>query len=122
MTQNANLPPYDVPFLGPNGKITQAWWIFLLQIFNRTGGSNGQGNIGAVVPVAVGISPFIYKAASGGVAMISAGGISKLEYTRDGNTWYQTGMFRGAFPMAKGDALRITHIAAPSMIFAPNGL
>lgn len=122
MTQNANLPLYDVPFLGPDGKLTEAWWIFLLQLFNRSGGSSGTGNIGRVVPVTVGISPFIYKAPSNGVAMISAGGISNLEYTRGGVTWYQTGMFRGAFPMAQGDALRITHVAAPSMIFAPNGL
>lgn len=38
MTTNANMPNPAVPFLDGSGRISQAWWAFLLALFNRSGG------------------------------------------------------------------------------------
>lgn len=38
---NANIPLPNAPLLRPDGRIAEVWWRFFLQLFNRTGGSNG---------------------------------------------------------------------------------
>ncbi|MBC8642132.1 hypothetical protein IAG25_35595 [Caballeronia sp. EK] len=40
-------PPYEVPFLGPDGRVNRVWWDFLLTIFNRTG-ANAGGDLSAL--------------------------------------------------------------------------
>lgn len=37
-TGNTNIPNPGVPFLDQGGRISQAWWAFLLALFQRTGG------------------------------------------------------------------------------------
>lgn len=36
-----NVPLADVPFVDRNGNITETWFIFLVQLFRRTGGQGG---------------------------------------------------------------------------------
>jgi hypothetical protein len=42
----ANVPLINSPFVDKNGNITEAWFIFLVQLFRRTGGTGGgDGNL-----------------------------------------------------------------------------
>jgi hypothetical protein len=36
-----SIPLAQAPFLGPNGRVTEPWWRFLLTLYNRTGQSEG---------------------------------------------------------------------------------
>jgi hypothetical protein len=51
--------------------------------------------------------------------MISGGGISKLEFSRDGVTYYDTGSYYGMFTLSPFDQLRVTYVSAPNMTFIP---
>lgn len=49
---NANIPPPNVPFIDGTGRVNPVWWMFLLQLFRRTGdqsGGDGQLTIGDVL-------------------------------------------------------------------------
>lgn len=41
MDVRANIPDFNTPILGPDGRVNEIWWRFLLQLFNRTGGEQG---------------------------------------------------------------------------------
>lgn len=38
-----NVPLINVPFVDKNGNVTEAWFLFLVQLFRRTGGTSGGG-------------------------------------------------------------------------------
>ncbi|WP_186099776.1 hypothetical protein [Burkholderia gladioli] len=49
---NANIPPPNVPFIDSTGRVNPVWWMFLLQLFRRTGdqsGGDGQLTIGDIL-------------------------------------------------------------------------
>lgn len=69
--------------------------------------------------VTIGTSPFTYQAASIGMTLVSGGGVSAMEFSRDGTNFYPTGSFYGAFPLRKADRLRITYTDAPTVTFIP---
>lgn len=52
-------------------------------------------------------------------AVISGGGVSNLEFSRDGTNWYSTGSFYGAFALSSNDRLRITYSVAPTVTLIP---
>lgn len=54
-TGNTNIPNPAVPFLDNGGRISQAWWAFLLAIFQRTGG----GGTPTPTPTPVDLTPLI---------------------------------------------------------------
>jgi hypothetical protein len=37
----ANIPLINVPFVTPDGRVSEAWFMFLIQLFRRTGGTSG---------------------------------------------------------------------------------
>lgn len=37
----ADVPLINVPFVGPDGRVSEAWFMFLIQMFRRTGGAAG---------------------------------------------------------------------------------
>lgn len=37
----ADVPLINVPFVRPDGRVNEAWFLFLLQLFRRTGGTSG---------------------------------------------------------------------------------
>jgi ribosomal protein L5 len=37
----ADVPLINVPFVTPDGRVSEAWFMFLIQLFRRTGGSGG---------------------------------------------------------------------------------
>lgn len=41
MDVRSNIPDFGTPIIGADGRISEVWWRFLLQLFNRTGGATG---------------------------------------------------------------------------------
>lgn len=37
----ANIPLINVPFVTPDGRVSEAWFMFLIQLFRRSGGTSG---------------------------------------------------------------------------------
>lgn len=77
----------------------------------------------SVLPYAltVGASPYTYVNSTGAPVdvSISGGGISKLQFTRNGSSFYSTGSFYGMFTLSPWDALKVTYVAAPTMVVIP---
>lgn len=77
----------------------------------------------ATLPTAISVtaSPFTYSNATGGNVdvIVSGGGISLLEFSRDGTTFYSTGSFYGMFSLSPYDRLRATYVSAPTMTLVP---
>lgn len=67
--------------------------------------------------ISVGASPFLYTNSTGNNVdvMISGGGISFLEFSRNGSTFYDTGSYYGMFGLSPADMLRVTYVSAPVM-------
>lgn len=91
---------------------------------------NGAGSItvglaqptpGPLTPITVGASPFTYKNTTQYAVdvMISGGGISKLLFTRDGTTFYNTGSYYGMFTLSPNDQLKVYYVTAPTMTLIP---
>lgn len=76
-----------------------------------------------VLPRAITVtaSPFTYINQTGGDVdvLVSGGGISLLEFSRDGTTFYSTGSFYGMFSLSPYDRLRATYVSAPTMTLVP---
>jgi hypothetical protein len=51
--------------------------------------------------------------------MVSGGGVSKLEFSRDGTTYYNTGSYYGMFTLSPSDMLRVTYTQAPILTLIP---
>lgn len=68
-------------------------------------------------------SPFTYQNTAGYTLDIlmggNIGGVVKLEFSRDGATWYETGSFYGQFTLSPYDSIRITYVAAPIVTGIP---
>lgn len=71
--------------------------------------------------ISVTASPFTYINQTGGNAdvIVSGGGISLLEFSRNGSTFFSTGSFYGMFTLSPYDRLRVTYSAAPTMTLVP---
>lgn len=126
--------PFQGDLLDENGNITQQWRLFFQGMYTRLGGQNAPSNAalgtvvnsltdppGPVIPVIVGASPFTYKAPKRGALVISGGGLTMVEVTRDGVTFYNTGSFRGMFALSINDSIRVKYLtaSAPLMTFFP---
>ena len=79
----------------------------------------GAANLPSAITVTA--SPFTYQNTSGFPAdvLVSGGGISALDLSRDGTTWYNAGAFYGAIPLSPNDQMRVTYVAAPTMTLVP---
>lgn len=97
--------------------IDRTWYRYFLSLFQATG--SGQAGGGPPVAVTPTPSPFTYTATASGTLIISDGGISNVEFSRNGTTFYTTGSFRGMFPLSNGDRMRVTYQSAPTMTFVP---
>jgi hypothetical protein len=71
--------------------------------------------------ITVTASPFTYINQTGGDVdvIVSGGGISLLEFSRNGATFYSTGSFYGMFSLSPYDRLRATYVSAPTMTLVP---
>jgi hypothetical protein len=94
-------------------------WRFLYDLFQASGSGTASG--GPETVITVGASPFVYTASQRGAMLVSDGGLTNVEISRDaGITYRTTGSFRGMFPMTTNDLLRVTYqVSAPHMTFYP---
>lgn len=79
----------------------------------------GAANLPSAITVTA--SPFTYQNTSGFPVdvLVSGGGVSALDISRDGTTWYSAGSFYGATTLSPNDQLRVTYVAAPTMTLVP---
>ncbi len=86
-----------------------------------TTAASGTSSLGAPATITVTSSPFTYQNTTSSPAdvFVSGGGVSLLEFSRDGVAWYNTGSFYGAVLLSPNDRLRATYTAAPSMTLVP---
>lgn len=143
-----NIPSDRVPFIDERtGLVSRVWYRFLLRLFDLTGGGSGAVSISdlqvAPPPVTIdeisliikdgsdnppfGItltgSPFTYQNIESYPVDIlvggSIGGVTNLEFSRDGLTWFGTGSFYGQITLSPFDYLRITYTSAPTVTGIP---
>jgi hypothetical protein len=71
--------------------------------------------------ITVGASPFTYT--NNEVydidVIVQSGTVSLIEFSRDGTTWYTTGLIVGMFNLSKSDRLRVTYTVLPTMTMIP---
>jgi len=98
------------------GLISREWYRFLLNVYTKASDSTDEPTT-----LTVGPSPFTYKNELGSPVdvMVSGGGISKLQFTRNGSSFYSTGSFYGMFTLSPGDAIKVFYVAAPTMVVIP---
>lgn len=103
------------------GLISRDWYRFFFNLFTVAGGGALPGYTNPPAIVSVGGSPFSYanSAAYDVDILISGGGVEKLEYSRDGLIYYDTGSYYGMFTLSPGDRIRMTYLTAPSLTLIP---
>ena len=81
-----------------------------------------QSTAGAVSNIVLTGSPFLYTNNLGAIAdvLVSGGGVSLLEFSRDGVVFYNTGVFYGMFELSPLDELRVTYVTPiPTLTLIP---
>lgn len=111
MTQLNRMPTYAEK-LGTNGETTRGWYSFWLGLLQ------GQP-AGPVAAITVGASPYTYVATLGGTVIVDGGTVSEIDFSRDGVTFYNTGVTAGMLPVSQGDQLVVTWSGKPTMTFVP---
>lgn len=71
--------------------------------------------------IVLGPSPYTYINNTGYPAdvIVSGGGVSLLEFSRNGVTFFSTGSFYGMFTLSPYDRLRVTYLTPPNMTLVP---
>lgn len=71
--------------------------------------------------IVLGPSPYTYINNTGYPAdvIVSGGGVSLLEFSRNGVTFFSTGSFYGMFTLSPYDRLRVTYLTPPHMTLIP---
>lgn len=71
--------------------------------------------------IVLGPSPYTYINNTGYPAdiIVSGGGVSLLEFSRNGATFFSTGSFYGMFTLSPYDRLRVTYQTPPQMTLVP---
>lgn len=136
-------PNLDAPIANPDGTLTIPWYLFLISLWQKLGGSTVPTTAGVltsatpggkaqVVPTS-GVSPFQYQALEGGQFLVTwpyetvpqfsreAGG-EAIEFSRDnGTTWYLVGSAPRMIGLSTNDLVRVTWYTPgpPMMVFFP---
>lgn len=120
MTSLSQPPSQTQKIVDSTGNLTIPWYRWFYTVAQQAWVGGGGGNGGAASAVPVGTSPFDYTASLAGTIILSGGGITALEMSRDGATYIEIGAFRAPVPMSAGDILRVTWTqTAPAMTFFP---
>lgn len=117
MLNVTNIPAPRVGLTDGAGNISREWYRFFQNIFLLTGSGQRNPSLQNPTTVTVGVSPFSYTNESGGPLelVVSGGGVSKMEISRDQTTYINTGSYYGMFTLAPEDVIRITYVAAPTI-------
>ena len=101
------MPAPNFPAIEPgSGIFTTPWTLYLKQFSVQPG---------PIVAVAVGASPFAYKAAANGSIIITGGTVSSITLTRS-TTTIAVGT---PLAVANKDLVTITYTVAPTVSFVP---
>ena len=114
----SELPAASLPLTGAElVPITQTGATKKVTVGNLISGASATAP-SAITPTG---SPFTYQnaAALAVDVIVSGGGVSALELSRDGSTFYSTGTFYGLFSLSPGYRLRVTYVSAPTMTLVP---
>ena len=119
MLNVTNIPSARVEFIDPKTNlVSRAWYRFFFNLFVLSG--SGQP---AAAPTGITLtgSPFTYVNTSDLLVdvMISGGGMTNLEFSRDGVTFFNTGSYYGMFGLSPGDQLRATYVSPPTITLVP---
>jgi len=136
-----NIPSDRVPFIDERtGLVSRTWYRFLLRLFDITSAGDNAFTIQSILsgpPIITPVSfssspvfgitltgsPFTYQNLSEYTVDVlvggDIGGVTNLEFSRDGVTWYVTGSFYGQFTLSPYDYIRITYVAAPIVTGIP---
>ena len=101
--------------------ISREWYRFLYNLFVLNGSGGAPTYTNPPEPVVATASPFLYTNANTYTVdlMVSGVGVSKLEFSRDGVTFYDTGSYYGMFTLSPSDLLRVTYTQAPILTLIP---
>lgn len=71
--------------------------------------------------VAVGASPFTYQNPNlySEDLAVSVGTVTGMDFSRDGATWFATGVIAGVVRLSPSDRLKITYTLAPTVTRIP---
>lgn len=107
--------PPNIPFDGPSHPRWLMWFAQLADVLNLP-------NSPGVSAITLGASPAVYQWLGGGQATIALDGnlTTKVEFSRDGVTYYTVGTNSGMYNLSQGDFLRITYTGAgPAVTLIP---
>ena len=101
--------------------ISREWYRFLYNLFVSNGSGGAPTYTNPSTPVVASTSPFLYTNTETYTVdlMISGGGVSQLEFSRDGVIFYDTGSYYGMFTLSPSDMLRVTYTQAPILTLIP---
>lgn len=118
MTEFNRSPTYQEPLQVTNKGVkpsptARGWFTFW------TGLLTGQPT-GPAATIAVKSSPFTYVAPQGGTVIVQGGTTTQIQFSRDGNNFFVTGVTAGMLPVSQGDQLVVTYsVGPPTMVFVP---
>ena len=122
MLNITQIPSSRVPITEDgNALISREWYRFLYNLFILNGAGGGPTYTNPPTPVVASGSPFLYTNVDTYTVdvMVSGGGVSKLEFSRDGVVFYDTGSYYGMFTLSPSDMLRVTYTQAPILTLIP---
>lgn len=101
-----HIEPFDV-----NHQAIRVEWAQWLQ--NVMDVANGSGNTPRAL---TGTSPRTYTntTKSDSMLLVSGGTVSSIGYSRDGTTYYSTGVTSGQIIVMPGDTVKVTYTTAPT--------
>lgn len=105
----------QTPIVGAGGLSQKDWFIFFYNLYLAV----TEGKPQPEEAVEIGASPAVYQAIIRGQSHIVGGNVSAVEFSRNGTTWYDTGLVEGFVEMDARDHLRITYSVAPTVTFFP---
>lgn len=112
MSQQLNtIPNYPVP-LDVRGNTSKDWYFFWSGLFRGLPPA-------ATAAVTPGVSPYTYSAPVRGNLIVSGAGVTAIDFSRDGTTFFSTGETAGMFLLCAADQMRVTYVGPVTMTFAP---
>lgn len=108
-----NLIPNISVMLSRNGVTSKDWFFFWSGLWKGL----PPANVEPYTPVS---SPDVYSATRRGSMLISGGTVTAVEFSRDGVTFYDTGITSGPVWLNATDRVRVTYAVAPDMVFVPS--
>jgi hypothetical protein len=100
---------------GPAVNVSRDWYIYFWNVYQGLINGLPQTEF-AVTP---GASPYTYQATRKGQLIVNGGTVTAISVSRNGSTFYTTGMTQGVFQLDFQDFIRITYTVAPTLTFFP---